>query len=125
MEIKKQYKTYGKRQIKVYDGKKLFGTISTFCHWICIDPVERGEGIKSDIFQKNHDILRKIAMENLWWLLHNDNLDEDITELEAWESKINYWDKGIICGVSIDRQPKSNFLSESEKIIALNSINNK
>lgn len=25
--IKKQFKTYGKRKIKVFNGKKLFGTI--------------------------------------------------------------------------------------------------
>lgn len=127
--IKKLYKTYGKRKIQVYDGKKLFGTISNAWGWICIDPVERGEGNDyknnefSRVFKKNHDILRKIAMENLWWLLHTDELDEDVTELEAWEEKIKYWDRGRINMATANN--KSAFYSDEEREIARNSINNK
>lgn len=127
--IKKLYKTYGKRKIQVYDGKKLFGTISNAWGWICIDPVERGEGndyknnVFSQVFKKNHDILRKIAMENLWWLLHSDNINDDYTELEAWEEKIKRWDKGIINMTLVNNE--SAFYSDEEKEVALNSINNK
>ena len=124
--IKKLYKTYGKRKIQVYDGKKLFGTISNAWGWICIDPVEIGEGndyknnVFSQVFKKNHDILRKIAMENLWWLLHTDELNEDVTELEAWEEKIERWDKGHSYGAN-----NESLFFPGEKEIALNSINNK
>ena len=70
--------------------------------------------------RENHEILRKIAMENLWWLLHSDNIGEDCTELEAWEEKIERWDKGH----SYCADNKSLFFP-GEKEIALNSINNK
>jgi hypothetical protein len=124
--IKKLYKTYGNRRIQVYDGKKLFGSISNAWGWICIDPVERGETNdieNNEVFKKNHDILRKIAMENLWWLLHTDKLDEDVTELEAWEEKIEYWDRGRINMAPVNN--KSVFYSDEEREIARNSINNK
>ena len=113
LTIKKLYKKYGSRKIQVYDGKKFLGEINEFWHWISLSNRE------------NHDILRRGAMENLWWLLHSDSLDEDVTEQEAWEEKINYWDKGRMCGVPADNEPSSNFLSEEEKMIALNSINNR
>ena len=125
--IKKLYKTYGKRKIQVYDGKKLFGTISNAWGWICIDPVERGEGndyknnVFSQVFKKNHDILRKIAMENLWWLLHSDKIGEGYTEQEAWEEKIKNWDRGIVAFHS----GNESVFFPGEKEIALNSINNK
>jgi hypothetical protein len=63
-------------------------------------------------------------MENLWWLLHTDKLDDEVTPEEAWQEKINYWDRGRMYGVPVDKEPTSNFFSEEEKNIALNSINN-
>ena len=120
--IKKLYKTYGKRKIQVYEGKKLFGSIGQAWNWIYIDPVERGENTESETFKKNHDILRKIAMENLWWLCHSDKIGEGYTELEAWEGKIDSWNRGI---VAFHSGNNSVFYSEEEKNIALNSINNK
>jgi len=121
LTIKKLHKKYGKRKIQVFEDNKLYGEISEFWHWICIDPkmkVREGEE-----FDKKHEFLRKIAMENLWWLLHSDNIDEDYTELEAWEEKINRWDKGKVFG-PVDENPTSLFTSNEEKEIALNSINN-
>lgn len=64
-------------------------------------------------------------MENLWWLLHTDNLDKDVTEQEAWEEKIKIWNKGKIYGVALGEVPTSNFYSEEEKQIALNLIDNR
>ncbi len=106
--IKKLNKKYGKRKIQVYDGKKLLGEITECWHWICISNHE------------NHEILRKIAMENLWWLLHSDEIDEYYTELEAWEEKIERWDKGHSYGAD-----NESLFFPGEKEIALNSINNK
>ena len=51
-----------------------------------------------------------------------DKLDEDVTEQEAWEAKINNWDRGI---VAFNSDNSSVFYSEEEKTIALSSINNK
>ena len=92
LTIKKLHKSYGKRKIQVYQGKKLYGEITEFWHWICLDLKMKERS--GEEFDKKHEILRKIAMENLWWLLHSDNIGEDYTELEAWEEKIERWDKG-------------------------------
>lgn len=107
ISIKKLNKKYGKRKIQVFENNKKLGEIIECWHWICIP-------------KENHEILRKIAIENLWWLLHTDNLDEDVTEQEAWEEKIERWDKGHSYGAD----NKSLFFP-GEKEIALNSINNK
>ena len=105
--IKKLHKTYGKRKIQVFDGKKMIGEIQECWGWLAIP-------------RENHDILRKIAIENLWWLLHSDNINEDYTELEAWEEKIERWDKGHSFGAD-----NESLFFPGEKEIALNSINNK
>lgn len=105
--IKKLHKKYGKRKIQVFDGKKMIGEIQECWGWIATP-------------RENHGILRKIAIENLWWLLHSDHIDEDYTELEAWEEKIERWDKGHSFGAD-----NVSLFFEGEKEIALNSINNK
>lgn len=105
--IKKLHKTYGKRKIQVFDDKKMIGEIQECWGWLAIP-------------RENHDVLRKIAIENLWWLLHSDHINEDYTELEAWEEKIERWDKGHIYGAD-----NVSLFFEGEKEIALNSINNK
>ena len=74
--VKKLYKTYNKRKLQVYDNKKFLGEITVFHGWISISNRE------------NHDILRKSAMENLWWLLGKD------CNKETWVEDIDYWDKG-------------------------------
>ena len=120
LTIKKLHKTYGKRKIQVYHGKKLFGELGECWGWLYLDPKMKDRQGKE--FEEKFNILRKIAMENLWWILHTDNINEDYTEYEAWEEKINRWDKGRIMGNSDET---SLFLSKEEKKIALNSINNK
>ncbi len=107
--IKKLNKKYGKRKIKVFDDKKFLGEITEFMNWISISDRE------------NHKLLRNIAMENLWWLLHNDDIDEDTTEEDAWLKKINKWNNK---GKLIDGNYISLFFP-GEYQIALNSINNK
>lgn len=113
LTVKRMYKKYGKRKIQVYDGKKFLGEITEHWHWICLSNKE------------NHDILRQVAMENLWWLLHNDKLDEDTDEYEAWCGKIAKWDSGRMYGVPVNELPNSLFNSFEEKLVAVNSINNK
>ena len=104
--VKKLYKAYDKRKLQVYDDKKFLGEITVFHGWISIS-------------RENHDILRKFAMENLWWLLGKD------CDKETWVEDVDYWDKGKrIYGVPVDKLPDSMFFA-GEKEIALNSINNK
>ena len=114
--IKKKYKTYGKRMIRVFEDNKLIGEISEHFHWICIDD-------KSSIIKTipMHNKLRKVAMENLWWLLHSDIINEDYTEEEAWKEKCDYWNKGWFEDSTIN----TSLFFPGEYEIALNSINNK
>ena len=104
--VKKKYKSFDKRTLQVYNGSKFLGQVTVFHGWISLQ-------------KENHDILRKAAMENLWWLLGKD-CDE-----ETWKEDIEYWDKGKrVYGVPLDKLPDSMFF-DGEKEIALNSINNK
>ena len=107
--IKKINKRQGKRKINVYKDGKLLGYAFDAWHWLGVSNIE------------NHDIIRKVAMENLWWLLHSDKIGEGYTEQEAWEEKIKNWDRGI---VAFHSDNESVFFP-GEKEIALNSINNK
>ena len=61
-------------------------------------------------------------MENLWWLLHTDNLYEGVTEEEAWKENCDHWNKGR--GIELSTDVDSLFFPGEYKI-ALNSINNK
>lgn len=112
--IKKLHKKYGKRKIQVFENNKMLGEITECCHWIALP-------------RENHEIFRKIAMENLWWLLHSDNLDEDENEFEAWKEKCDKWNdpknKAGLFNVPLNKIPDSLFFP-GEYEIALNSINN-
>ena len=114
--VKKLNKKYGKRKIQVFEDNKKLGEICECCNWIYISNIE------------HHDVLRKIAIENLWWLLHSDNperyLELGYTEEEVWKEACDKWNKGRIYGVSLNTEIKSNFFP-GEYEIALNSINNK
>lgn len=114
MTIKKLNKKYGKRKIQVFDGKKKLGEITECWNWICISN------------QAHFELLRKIAMENLWWLMHSDNLDEDDDEFEAWKEKCDKWNnpKNSPAYTPISDIVDTLFF-EGEYEIALNSINNK
>jgi hypothetical protein len=106
--IKKLNKKYGSRKIQVFEDNKKLGEITECWHWIAIP-------------RENHEILRKIAMENLWWLLHSDHINEDYTEQEAWEGKIDSWDHGRVAF----HTSNTSVFHDNEKEIALNSINNR
>lgn len=104
--VKRKNKSYDKRKLQVYEGKKLLGEVETFNGWLSIQ-------------LENHDLLRKVAIENLWWLLGKDCNEEE------WKEPVEYWDEGKrVYGVSVDKLPDSMFFN-GEKEIALNSINNK
>ena len=118
--IKKLNKNYGKRRIKVFDDKTYIGQITTWMDWICMEKNYSKSVIKTD--EEIYKILRKIALENLWWLLHTDNLDEDVSEAEAWLEKCNKWNSGKIYGFN---SKVDSLFFEGEYDIALKSIHNK
>lgn len=106
IRIERKYKSFDKRKLNVYDDNHFIGEITTFHGWICMQ-------------RENHDILRKEAMKNLWWLLGKD------CDKETWIENVEYWDHGKkIYGVSINKLPDSMFF-EGEKEIALNSYDRK
>lgn len=107
--IKKINKKQGKRKINVYEDGKLLGYAFDAWGWLGVSNIE------------HHDIIRKVAMENLWWLLHSDHINEDYTEQEAWEGKIDSWDHGRVTF----RTSNTSVFHDNEKEIALNSINNR
>ena len=88
--------------------------------WICMEKNYSKSVVKTD--DEIYKILRKIAMENLWWLLHTDNLDEDVTETEAWLEKCNKWNSGKMYG---EYGNVDNLFFEGEYDIALKSIHNR
>ncbi len=107
--IKKINKRFKNRKIRVFDDNKKIGDIITWNGWFAFET------------NSHPNILRKVAIENLWWLLHSDKINKEYTELEAWQEKIEHFDNGKTPGV-----PKGESLFfEGEKEIALNSINNK
>lgn len=110
------------RKIDVYKSKKFIGTISTYNGWISFSNM------------KECDILREVAMKNLWFLLHK-KVKNGISELESWKKQIEEFDNGTALKNLIDDyddfdedeedpMSMSMFKSEEEKNIALNSINN-
>ena len=120
INIKKLNKHYGKRRIKVFDDKTYLGQISTWMNWIWLEKNYSKSVVKTD--DEIYKILRKIAMENLWWLLHTDNLDEDVSESEAWFEKCNKWNSGKMYG---EYGNVDSLFFEDEYDIALKSIHNK
>ena len=107
-------KTFKNRKLVIYDGKKQIASVTPWMGWYSINLkvpisfVDLGEGTE----------LRKIFMENLYWLLGRD------CDLEEWTNSIEAWDKGKhIYGVPVDKLTSMFF--EGEKEIALNSFYNK
>lgn len=120
INIKKLNKHYGKRRIKVFDDKTYLGQIGTWMDWIWLEKNYSKSVDKTD--DEIYKILRKIAMENLWWLLHTDNLDEDVSESEAWFEKCNKWNSGKMYGF---HNKFDSLFFEGEYDTALKSIHNK
>ena len=104
----KRNKTPKNRKINFYDGKKLIAATIPWHGWYaCTIPVN--EDTRKEI--------RKIVMENLYWLLGCD------CELYEWQKTVEDWNTGRhIYGTISDI--KSLFFSNEEKESALNSFYN-
>lgn len=102
----KRNKNPKNRKINFYDGKKLIASVIPWHGWYaCTMPID--EDTRKEI--------RKIIMENLYWLL---GCDRDFYE---WGKTIEDWNTGKhIYGVSTDIS--SLFFSNDEKESALNSF---
>lgn len=104
----KRNKTPKNRKINFYDKKKLIAAAIPWHGWYaCTMPVD----------EDTRKVIRKIVMENLYWLL---GCDCDLCE---WEKTIEDWNTGRhIYGVSTNIS--SLFFSDKEKESALNSFYN-
>lgn len=112
LTVKKLNKTYSKRVLQIKKNKKVIDRIRPFFGWYSheINVKKYEESIIKAI--------RKLTMENLYWLLGRD------CDFEDWNHSIEHWDKGKgVNGLSSNNE--SMFFSEEEKQTALNSINNK
>lgn len=111
LRVERKFKTYKNRKLYIYDGKKLIDVLMPWCGWYGHNMVPP---------ETSEDEIRKLVMENLYWLLGKD------TDKEGWEELINYWNHGKhVFGVSICKLPDSMFCSEEEMLTALNSFENK
>lgn len=108
--VKRLYKKYDKRVLLIKKNKKTIDRITPWWGWYCQSHRHNEE---------TQTILRKLVIENLYWLLGQD------CDKEEWENFIWRKHQGKLCGVCINDQPKSVFFSEEEYKTALNSINNK
>lgn len=111
LTVKKLNKTYNKRVLQIKSGKKVIDRITPFFGWYShgINIKKYEESIIKEI--------RKLTMENLYWLLGRD------CDFEDWTYSIEHWDKGKgVNGLSSNNE--SMFFSEQEKQIALNSFYN-
>lgn len=113
LTVVKRNKTYKNRKLVIYDGKKQIAFVSPWAGWyginlkVPISTINLGEGSE----------IRRLFMENLYWLLGHD------CDFEDWMDSIEAWDKGKhIYGVPVGKL--SSMFFEGEKEIALNSFNN-
>ena len=109
LTVKKLNKTYSKRRLQIKDGNKIIDELTPFFGWYSheINIKKYEESIIKEI--------RKLTMENLYWLLGRD------CDFEDWTHSIEHWDKGKgVNGLSADAP--SMFFSDEEKQIALNSF---
>lgn len=114
LRVERKFKTYKSRKLYIYDDKKVIDIIVPWCGWYAHDKPLNNE------LEEHMDEIRKLTMENLYWLLGKD------TDKEGWDELINYWDHGQhVFGVAVDKLPDSMFISKEEKQLALNSFENK
>jgi hypothetical protein len=109
----KRNKTYQNRKLVIYSGKKKICNVTPWMGWCSYDYYITG--ISQDL--EKHLEIRKVVMENLYWLLGRD------CEKEVWDETINDWDRGRgIYGIPCTNQ--SQFHSDEEKNIAIESYYN-
>ena len=108
LTYKKCNKNPKNRKINFYNGKKLIASAIPWHGWYaCTMPIDKD----------TRKEIRKIIMENFYWLLGCD------CDLYEWEKTIEDWNTGKhIYGVSTDIS--SLFFSNDEKESALNSFYN-
>lgn len=111
LTIIKRNKTYKNRKLVIYDGNKQIAFATHLMGWyginlkVPISTVNLGEGSE----------IRRLLMENLYWLLGCD------CGFEEWNESIEAWDKGKhVYGVPVDKL--SSMFFEGEKEVALNSF---
>lgn len=110
LRVVRKFKHYEHRQIWIYDNKKIVDILMPWHGWY----------LETYVAETYKDEIRVIAMQNLYWLLGKD------CDQEEWSGKIELWNKGQgSYKVKWGKNPKSLFLSEALKNIALNSFEEK
>lgn len=113
LRVERKFKTYKSRKLYIYDDKKVIDILMPWWGWYAHNKPQKD-------WQEHEEEIRKITMENLYWLLGRDN------DKEGWEELIGLWDTGRhVAGVPVNELPDSMFHSNEEKQIALNSFENK
>lgn len=112
LRVERKFKTYPKRRLYIYNDNKVIDALMPWWGWYTHTNPESK-------WSEYGDGIRKIAMENLYWLLGRDN------DKEGWEELVELWDKGKHIAGPVYELPDSLFHSKEEKMIALNSFENK
>lgn len=112
--VVRKNKTYKNRKLVIYSGKKKICNVTPWMGWCCYDYYIKG--MSKD--PEKHLEVRKVVMENLYWLLGQD------CDKEAWIESVEAWNTGKhVYGVPVD-QLQSMFNSEDERLTAIESFYN-
>ena len=107
-KVVRKNKTYKKRILKIYEGKKLVNEVMPWMGWYCWCKPFRDDG--------THIICRRKVLENLYWLLGRD------CDKSEWIRAVEQWDQGKhIYGVPIDKL-QSVFHNDDERLTAIESF---
>ena len=111
LTIKKINKNYSKRRLQIKEGNKIIDVLTPFFGWYSHE--KNIKKYEESIIKE----IRKLTIENLYWLLGRD------CDFEDWNRSIEHWNKGK--GVNgLSAGAPSMFFSEEEKQTALNSFYN-
>lgn len=105
LKVVRRNKSFKKRKLAFYEGKKLITYVEPFWGWIAHTEITDKETYKE---------IRSKVMENLYWLLGHE------CDQKTWEESINRWDKGR--GVYNVNDNKSMFHNSDEMVVALDSF---
>lgn len=109
LTVKKLNKNYSKRRLQIKDGNKVIDEITPFFGWYSHE--KNIKKYEESIIKE----IRKLTVENLYWLLGRD------CDFEDWTQFIEHRDNGRgVNGLSAEHS--SMFFSDEEKQIALNSF---
>ena len=105
LTVVRRNKSFKKRKLAFYEGKKLITYVEPFWGWIAHTEITD---------EKTYKEIRSKVMENLYWLLGHE------CDFNTWAESINNWNKGR--GVNNIDDNISMFHNSHEMAIALDSF---